>query len=172
MQPKLVELQAFPSLYAYQGPLAQAYIDAYGLDARLKYFLSGLEKDSYRELLRRAIVGGHDPENVILMEIHPQHQKTLPDFLLTEKMLGIRTVDLADIKKEGSRLYYDRGGKRMPMRRICRRRCCAACPSPRNGSMDRVFPSTSCPATTTTSRSTRSSPSRSTVGTSTSRWSI
>ena len=61
LQPKLVELQAFPSLYAYQGPLAEAYIDVYGLEAasgfrlpasesrapeagsRLKYFLSGLD---------------------------------------------------------------------------------------------------------------------------------
>src|ERR1039458_10096958 len=67
LQPKLVELQAFPSLYAYQGPLAQAYIDGYGLRAsgfrlsasgRLKYFLSGLETASYRELLRRAGCGG------------------------------------------------------------------------------------------------------------------
>ena len=31
LQPKLVELQAFPSLYAYQAALAQAYIDVYGL---------------------------------------------------------------------------------------------------------------------------------------------
>jgi hypothetical protein len=123
LQPKLVELQAFPSLYAYQGPLAEAYIDVYGLGAseRLKYFLSGLESSSYRELLRRAIVGEHDPENVILMEIHPQEQKTLPDFLLTEKMLGVRTVDIVDIKKEGSRLYYERGGKRVPIRRIYNR---------------------------------------------------
>jgi hypothetical protein len=121
LQPKLVELQAFPSLYAYQGPLAQAYIDVYGLDTRLKYLLSGLDTNSYRELLRRAIVGAHDPENVILMEIHPQEQKTLPDFLLTEKMLGVRTVDIVDIKKDGSRLYYERGGKRVPIRRIYNR---------------------------------------------------
>jgi limonene-1,2-epoxide hydrolase len=130
LQPKLVELQAFPSLYAYQGPLAQAYIDGYGLRAsgfrlsasgRLKYFLSGLETESYRELLRRAIVGAHDPENVILMEIHPREQKTLPDFLMTEKMLGVRTVDIVDIKKDGSRLYYERGGKRIPIQRIYNR---------------------------------------------------
>jgi hypothetical protein len=123
LQPKLVELQAFPSLYAYQGPLAEAYIHAYGLEGsgRLKYFLSGLETSSYRDLLRRAIVGAHDPENVILMEIHPQEQKTLPDFLLTEKMLGVRTVDIVDIKKEGARLYYERGGKRVPIRRIYNR---------------------------------------------------
>jgi hypothetical protein len=123
LQPKLVELQAFPSLYAYQGPLAEAYIHAYGLEGsgRLKYFLSQLETSSYRELLRRAIVGAHDPENVILMEIDPAHQKTLPDFLLTEKMLGVRTVDIMDIKKEGSRLYCERGGKRVPIRRIYNR---------------------------------------------------
>ena len=121
LHPKLVELQAFPSLYAYQGPLAQMYIDIYGLDGRLKYLLSGLQTDAYRDLLRRAIVGTHAPETVILMEIDPQHQKTLPDFNLTEKMLGVRAVDIIDIKKDGSRLYYERGGKRIPIRRIYNR---------------------------------------------------
>ncbi len=33
LQPKLVELQAFPSLYAYQGPLAEAYLDVYQMRA-------------------------------------------------------------------------------------------------------------------------------------------
>jgi hypothetical protein len=131
LHPKLVELQAFPSLYAYQPALAQAYIDVYGLNTAsgfetpkkqsLKYFLGGLDQNSYRELLRRAIVGTRDPENVILMEIHPQEQKTLPDFLLTEKMLGVRTVDIVDIKKEGSKVYYERNGKRIPIQRIYNR---------------------------------------------------
>ena len=151
LQPKLVELQAFPSLYAYQGPLAEAYLDVYGLrepgrlpkesrfltaashrfgmtkqeagpaGSELKYFLGGLGTNSYTELLRRAIVGEHDPENVILMEIDPTHQKTLPDFLLTEKMLGVRAVDIVDIRKDGARLYYERGGKRVPIERIYNR---------------------------------------------------
>jgi len=121
IQPKLVELQAFPSLYAYQGPLAETYIDVYGLDRRLKYFLSGFDNDSYRELLRRAIVGTHDLENVILMEIDPHHQKTFPDFALTGKMLGIRTLDITWIKKEGNRLYYELDGKRVPIKRIYNR---------------------------------------------------
>ena len=135
LQPKLVELQAFPSLYAYQVTLAQSYIDVYGLEAmvasdsrpgahggeHLQFFLGGLDEKSYRELLRGAIVGAHDPENVILMEIHPQEQKTLPDFLLTEKMLGVRTVDIETIKKQGSQLYYERNGDRVPIRRIYNR---------------------------------------------------
>jgi hypothetical protein len=131
LHPKLVELQAFPSLYAYQTYLAEAYIDVYGLRelassagfqaSSFKYFLCGLEQNSYHELLRRAIVGSHDPENVILMEIDPLHQKTLPDFLLTEKMLGVRAIDIVEIKKQGSRLYYERDGKRVPIRRIYNR---------------------------------------------------
>jgi hypothetical protein len=124
LNPKLVELQAFPSLYAYQGPLAQTYLDIYNLNSaegRLKYLLSELDPESYQKLLRRAIVGSHDPENVILMEIDPAHQKTLPDFLLTEKMLGVRAVDIAEIKKEGSRLYYERNGSRIPIKRIYNR---------------------------------------------------
>jgi hypothetical protein len=135
LQPKLVELQAFPSLYAYQVTLAQSYIDVHGLDrmaasgsrfptpgtAQVNYFLSGLDAKSYRDLLRQAIVGRHDPENVILMEIHPEEQKTLPDFLLTEKMLGIKTVDIEAIKKDKSRLYYERNGRRVPIQRIYNR---------------------------------------------------
>jgi hypothetical protein len=135
LQPKLVELQAFPSLYAYQVTLAQSYIDVYGLDrlpdagsrlpasrsSRLNFFLSGVDEKTYPELMRRAIVGLHDPENVILMEIHPREQKTLPDFLLTEKMLGVRTVDIEAIKKQGSQLYYEGNGSRVPIRRIYNR---------------------------------------------------
>jgi hypothetical protein len=121
LQPKLVELQAFPSLYAYQPVLAQAYIDVFGLDTKLCYFLSGLDSTSYQRLLQDAIVAGHDPANVVLMEVHPEEQKTRPDFLLTEKLLGIRTVCITKIHKEGGRLFYEEDGKRVPIKRIYNR---------------------------------------------------
>jgi hypothetical protein len=132
LQPKLVELQAFPSLYAYQVAMAQSYIEVYGLNrlpasgsgspaSELKYFLNGLNEKSYRELLRAAIVGTHDPENVILLEIDPTAQKTLPDFLMTEKMLGVRTVDITAIKQRGTQLCYERNGTQVPIRRIYNR---------------------------------------------------
>jgi hypothetical protein len=121
LQPKLVELQAFPSLYAYQPVLARTFMDVYQLDKGLQYLLGGLDSASYLTLLQRAIVGDQDPENVILMEIDPEHQKTLPDFLLTEKLLGIRTVDIRAIKKDGNKLYWDSDGKRVPIRRIYNR---------------------------------------------------
>lgn len=121
LHPKLVELQAFPSLYAYQPVLARTFTDVYGLQEGLQYLLGGLDSASYLTLLRKAIVGEQDPENVILMEIDPEHQKTLPDFLLTEKLLGIHTVDIRAIKKDGNCLYREADGRRIPVHRIYNR---------------------------------------------------
>src|SRR5579863_2806879 len=121
LQPKLVELQGFPSLYAYQAMISQIYMEVFELDENLKYLLGGLDWEGYKKLLRRAIVGDQDPQNVILMEIDPSHQKTLPDFLLTEKLLGIPTVDITSVEKRGNELFYDRGGQRTPIRRIYNR---------------------------------------------------
>ena len=121
LQPKLVELQGFPSLYAYQAMLSQTYGEIFGLDPNLKYLLGGLDWESYKKLLRRAIVGDQDPKHVILMEIDPLQQKTLPDFLLTEKLLGVKTVSITDVKKVGKFLFYENEGKRIPILRIYNR---------------------------------------------------
>ena len=121
LQPKLVELQAFPSLYAYQPVLARTYLENYGLDAGWRYHLGGLDDGSYRELLRKAAVGDCDPQNVILMEVDPDQQKTLPDFRVTEQMLGIRTVDIRRVRKSGRELYWEDGSRRVPIRRIYNR---------------------------------------------------
>lgn len=121
IEPRLVELQAFPSLYAYQPALTQQYLQSFDLNSGLGTFLSGLDFDSYRRLLCRAILGRHAPENVILMEIDPLQQKTLPDFLLTKELCGIETVNVLDLKKQGSKLYYELRGKSAPVERIYNR---------------------------------------------------
>ena len=121
LQPQLVELQAFPSLYAFQAVLSQAYIDVYSLDPQLRYLLSGLSAAEFTQIMRDAIVAGHDPANVVLMEVHPEEQKTRPDFVLTEKLLGVRTVCITKIRKEGRRLFYEEGGKRIRIERIYNR---------------------------------------------------
>jgi hypothetical protein len=121
LQPKLVELQGFPSLYAYQPMLAQSYMEVFGLDDNLRYLMSDLEWGPYTDLLRGAIVGNYDPENVVLMEIDPQRQKTLPDFLLTERLLGIKTVSITAIKQNRNQLSYQSRGRKVPIRRIYNR---------------------------------------------------
>jgi hypothetical protein len=121
LEPKLVEIQAFPSLYAYQPFLAETYRQVYGLDPKLNCFLGGLNAASYEALLQDAIVGGHKPENVVLLEIDPAHQKTLCDFTLTEKLLGVRAVCLTKVQQSGRQLWYERDGRRIAIHRIYNR---------------------------------------------------
>ncbi len=121
LEPKLVELQAFPSLYGYQAISAQGYIDSFALRPDLGIYLNGLDHTSYRRLMRELIVGGHDPENVILMEIDPEHQKTLPDFLITQQETNIAIVDILSLKKRGKKLFYSKDGREIEVRRIYNR---------------------------------------------------
>jgi hypothetical protein len=121
LQPKLVELQAFASLYGFQLAMAEAYQAAFGLPASLTPFLGDLDGPGYHELARRAIVGDHDPNEVVLMEIEPRQQKTWPDFIVTEQMWGVRAVDTAEVLREGRRLYYRRDGQLTQIKRIYNR---------------------------------------------------
>ena len=121
LQPRLVEIQGFPSLYGFQPLMAEHYKSAYGLDPHLKYLLGGLERPAYNAVLRNAILGGHDPENVILMEIDPARQKTRCDFICTERIAGMRTVNIRDIKQRGAQLFYPWEGREVPIERIYNR---------------------------------------------------
>jgi hypothetical protein len=122
LRPKLVEMQAFPSLYGYQPILARAYMEVFGLDPALKHLLNGLDEEGYWAMLREVIVGAHEAENVVLAEIDPEMQKTLPDFRVYEKKLGVRTVDAAKLVKQGHRLYYrDEAGRLVRAERIYNR---------------------------------------------------
>ncbi|HEX3967998.1 MAG TPA: hypothetical protein VHW70_08540 [Edaphobacter sp.] len=121
LTPKLVELQAFPSIFGYQDILARQYIEAYNLDTNLTWHLGGLDEQTYWQLLKEVIVADHDPENVVLLEIEPRHQKTLPDFHVYEDKLHIATVDIASLSKQGRRLFYKRKGRDIPIHRIYNR---------------------------------------------------
>jgi hypothetical protein len=121
LTPKLVELQAFPSIFGYQDILSRQYIENYNLDPNLTWHLGGLNDKTYWQLLRDVIVGDHDPENVVLLEIDPNHQKTLPDFHVYEDKLHIATVDIANLRKQGNRLFYQRAGRDIPIHRIYNR---------------------------------------------------
>jgi hypothetical protein len=121
IQPKLVELQAFASLYGFQMAMAEAYRDAFGLPASLGLFLDDLDTTSYYALAANAIVGDHDPAEVVLMEIAPRKQKTWPDFVVTEQLWGVRAIDTSEVRREGRQLFYQRDGKTTPIRRIYNR---------------------------------------------------
>jgi hypothetical protein len=121
LEPRLVELQAFPSLYGFQVALAEGYRRAFSLVPELDEYLGGLTPSSYRALIGRAIVGDHDPAEVVLMEIQPERQKTRPDFVMTENTWGVCAVDTADVIVNGRQLFYRRNGALTRIRRIYNR---------------------------------------------------
>lgn len=124
LEPRLVELQAFPSIFGFQPAFGRAYKEVFDLDPRLAYLFGELDDDRYWATLRQVIVGAYDPENVVLLEVDPWQQKTSPDFRLHEKHLGIRTVDIRAVEKDGGRLFYRdarNGDRRTPIRRIYNR---------------------------------------------------
>lgn len=107
LQPKLVEIQGFPSIYAFQYALAATYREVYGIAENLRTLLGGLDAAGFRDLMRRAIVGEHSPENVVLLEIDPFKQKTVADFLLTRELTGIRIADVSKVEKRGRKLFLE-----------------------------------------------------------------
>jgi hypothetical protein len=122
LAPRLVEIQAFPSVYGYQDVLSSAYRDAFGLPKTLGCFLGGLDEAGYWSLLEQTVLGGFAPENVVLMELDPLHQKTLPDFKVTVGRLGIALVDIRSIEPIGNKLHYrDSSGRLIPIHRIYNR---------------------------------------------------
>ncbi|MDQ3068187.1 MAG: hypothetical protein M3R55_00480 [Acidobacteriota bacterium] len=121
VRPKLVELQAFASLYEFQPALAETYRESWGLPEDLQVYFGGMTRSTYQALLGGALLNGHDPDRVVLMEIEPLRQKTRPDFALTEKQHGIRAVDIREIVREGRRLFYRRDGRLVPIARIYNR---------------------------------------------------
>lgn len=117
LAPRLVEIQGFPSIYAFQAAMASVYQRVYGLEHGLTPFLGGLDEAGYWKLLRKAIVGDQDPEEVILLEIEPYSQKTLADFLETKKHTGIKIACIRDVKREGRKLTLNG----VPVKRIYNR---------------------------------------------------
>ncbi len=118
---RLVEMQAFPSVFGFQDILGPAYVEAYGLDSGLHLHLGGHTRSSYWKLLDEVIVAGHDPAEVVLLEVTPELQKTRADFQVYEDRLGISTVDIAKVRQTGRQLEYERNGQWMPIRRIFNR---------------------------------------------------
>src|SRR5438270_8883948 len=120
--PRLIELQAFSSLFGFQllllGCLRRAYP---AIPQNWTSSFGGMRDDDYIEILRTTVMGDSAPENVILLEIEPEKQKTRIDFACTESLLGIRSVSVTDIIRQGRRLFYCRDGEEVQVERIYNR---------------------------------------------------
>jgi hypothetical protein len=122
LAPRLIELQGFPSLYAFQllqGRLCLEMVPGHG--EPLEFLLGGLDDIGYRRVVGDAILGGHPVKNVVLLDLDPPGQGTYPDFAATEKLFGIRAVCPTDLTKSGRELWYERDGKRTRILRVYNR---------------------------------------------------
>ena len=120
--PRLIELQAFPSLFGFQFLILHCMRKAYpAIPRNWTSSFGGIKDQEYIDILRRTIIADANPENVILLEIEPEKQKTRIDFAATETLLGIRSVCLTNLKKRGRQLFYDRDGREVRVERIYNR---------------------------------------------------
>ncbi len=118
--PRLIELQGFPSLLGYQYAFGQRMISQYALPG-MTPLLGGLDHDAYLDLLRTATYADADPEATFLMEIDPEEQKTLSDFRALKRYIGLETINIRDVRKQGRSLVIPTAGGDVPIQRIFNR---------------------------------------------------
>jgi len=120
--PRLIEMQAFPSLFAFQFLLLGCMRKAFpAIPEHWTSSFGGIRDEQYIDILRRTILADSKPESVILLEIEPEKQKTRIDFSATELLLGIQSVCVTKIRKKGRQLFYDRNGTETRIERIYNR---------------------------------------------------
>jgi len=121
---RVVELQAFPSLYALMSFMAEAWADTLNTVPELKgpYGWSiHMDRSQALELMRRTIVGGCRPEEVVLVDYEPEKQKTSPDFVATRQLFGVDAVCVTKLVKKGRQLFREKDGRLVQVKRIYNR---------------------------------------------------
>lgn len=123
LTPKLIEMQGFPSLYGFQAHLGAHYKETFDIDqySDVTPYFNGLDEGQYLSLLKKVIVGDHEPHEVVVMDVDALNQKTAIDFLVTCEYLGIKVLSLEDIRRKGDSLFYSDNGKEIKLKRIYNR---------------------------------------------------
>ncbi|MHA4740902.1 hypothetical protein [Dyadobacter sp. MSC1_007] len=119
--PQLIELQGFPSIFGYQAVLSESFRKFFDVKKRFDYLFDANSYEEYVGKLKDLILAGENPENVILLEIFPEKQKTRIDFAVTEHMLGLKAVCYSKLIREGRKLYYELNGRKIQVKRIYNR---------------------------------------------------
>jgi hypothetical protein len=121
LEPKLIEMQGFPTLFGYQTLHDDTTRKYFDIPEDFSCYLNGYNKESYCQLLKDIILNGEDPKHVILLEILPHEQKTKVDFYCTEAITGISIVCITELIKEGGNLFYLLNGEKTQVKRIYNR---------------------------------------------------
>ena len=120
MMPQLIELQGFPSLFAFELLQAQALEKVYHLPKNFSPFLNGYTQETYFDFFKSMVLG-EKAKHTILLEIKPYEQKTRPDLMLTEAWLNVPIVCLSQIYLKDKSLFYQNNGIEFQIERIYNR---------------------------------------------------
>ena len=125
LQGRVVELQAFPSLYALMvvqsDVMAEILREMPDMPKEWSIYFSGHTRETFVPQLKKAILGGEDPESVVLLDLTPSAQKTYPDFVANKMLTGVDAICPTTLIKEGRRLFREVSGKKVQVRRIYNR---------------------------------------------------
>jgi len=118
--PALIELQGFPSLFAFEVLQDEALRNSYTIPENVTPYLNGYTKEKYLQHLS-TIIKGEQGEHTVLLELYPEQQKTRIDFYCTQHYFAIPVVCITEIFKIGKALYYQREGIDIKIDRIYNR---------------------------------------------------
>lgn len=118
--PALIELQGFPSLFAFEVLQDEALRNTYTIPENVTPYLNGYTKEKYLRHLS-TIIKGEQGEHTVLLELLPNQQKTRVDFYCTQHYLNIPIVCITEIFKKRNSLYYQREGIDIKIDRIYNR---------------------------------------------------
>jgi len=121
LKPQLIEVQGFPSLYFYQDLAARAYRKFFDIPDNMNHLFGGVTSEEYVEMLRRVILGDHNPENVILLEVEPEKQTTAIDFIAGKHTIGLEPVCVSQLKVHGREVFYEKDGRFIRVEKIYNR---------------------------------------------------
>lgn len=109
VEPKLIELQGFPSLFGLEVFHDQAFRNSFEIPRGFSPYLNEVDAQSYLHLFKNMIQGDED-KHTVLLELYPHEQKTRIDFYCTQKLIQIPIVCLSEIFTEGNELFYAQEG--------------------------------------------------------------
>jgi len=119
--PQLIEFQGIATLFCYQRHLNLAYQRHYDIPNQFSPYVNFSNEHEFLSALQKIVLADEKPENVIMLDIEPEKQKTRIDFIYTKKDLGIQPVCISDVFQVGSQLFYYRDGVKLPIKRIYNR---------------------------------------------------
>jgi hypothetical protein len=123
LEPQLIEMQGFPTLYAFQVFYPEIVQKHFPVTEDFTQYLGGYTRAGYLEDLKKILLGNEDPETTILLEIKPHEQKTRIDFYCTQDYFGIQPVCITELTAEGKQLFYfhEKKKKKIRVKRIYNR---------------------------------------------------